>query len=207
VNNKAVATDIAAVTPVQSQIATKSVTEPAVDTTAAKVEAKPATVAVKPAKIEIKPATTETAAKVDTKAADAAKPTDTPIKTPVSDAGKPAATVVASDASKSGETAAKSDNTTNMTAEAGPSDTGAKVIEQAPLKPSEGSVIIRRGDTLWQISRRVYGLGVRYTTIYLANKTQIQDPDEIMPGQIFSVPDKPLPNAEELHRKRLGLDK
>jgi nucleoid-associated protein YgaU len=78
-----------------------------------------------------------------------------------------------------------------------------KVIEQAPLKQSEGSVIIRRGDTLWQISRRVYGKGVRYTTIYVANKTQINDPDRIMPGQIFSMPGKWLDNAEELHKERL----
>ncbi|MGV3551724.1 LysM peptidoglycan-binding domain-containing protein [Rhizobium sp.] len=78
-----------------------------------------------------------------------------------------------------------------------------KVIEQAPLTQSEGSVIIRRGDTLWQISRRVYGKGVRYTTIYVANQGQIEDPDRIKPGQIFSMPGKWLDNAEELHKKRL----
>ncbi len=64
-------------------------------------------------------------------------------------------------------------------------------------------MIIRRGDTLWQISRRVYGQGVRYTTIYLANQQQIQNPDLIEPGQIFDVPEKALPNAEEIHRNRL----
>lgn len=78
-----------------------------------------------------------------------------------------------------------------------------KVIEQAPLKQSEGSVIIRRGDTLWQISRRVYGKGVRYTTIYVANRTQIEDPDRIMPGQIFTMPGQWLENAEELHKERV----
>jgi nucleoid-associated protein YgaU len=79
-----------------------------------------------------------------------------------------------------------------------------KLIEQAPLKPSQSaSVIIRHGDTLWQISRRVYGLGVRYTTIYLANEQQIRDPDRIMPGQVFGVPEKYLPNSEELHRERI----
>lgn len=83
-------------------------------------------------------------------------------------------------------------------------DSQPKVIEQAPLKPSQSSsVIIRRGDTLWQISRRVYGLGVRYTTIYLANEDQIADPDRIMPGQIFGMPEKYLPNSEELHRERM----
>lgn len=79
-----------------------------------------------------------------------------------------------------------------------------KTIEQAPLTASNSMVIIRRGDTLWQISRRVYGLGVRYTTIYMANEAQIVNPDRILPGQIFGVPKDALPNAEELHRKRLS---
>ncbi|WP_320199374.1 LysM peptidoglycan-binding domain-containing protein [Agrobacterium sp. rho-13.3] len=81
--------------------------------------------------------------------------------------------------------------------------TGPKTFEQAPLAHSDSAVIIRRGDTLWQISRRVYGQGVRYTTIYLANQDQIKNPDLIEPGQIFGVPENALPNAEELHRKRL----
>ncbi|EKF20360.1 LysM peptidoglycan-binding domain-containing protein [Nitratireductor pacificus] len=58
------------------------------------------------------------------------------------------------------------------------------------LAPVDGSVIIRRGDTLWHISRRVYGRGVRYTTIYLANREQIENPDRIWPGQVFAVPQK-----------------
>lgn len=81
--------------------------------------------------------------------------------------------------------------------------TGPKTFEQAPLAHSDSAVIIRRGDTLWQISRRVYGQGVRYTTIYLANQDQIKNPDLIEPGQIFGVPESALPNAEELHRKRM----
>lgn len=86
-------------------------------------------------------------------------------------------------------------------------DAGARTIAQAPLTQSEAaSVIIRRGDTLWQISRRVYGgQGVRYTTIYLANQDQIANPDVIQPGQIFGVPKKALPDpeAEKIHRERL----
>ncbi|ARQ09535.1 peptidoglycan-binding lysin domain-containing protein [Rhizobium etli] len=79
-----------------------------------------------------------------------------------------------------------------------------KTIEQAPLTANNAAVIIRRGDTLWQISRRTYGLGVRYTTIYIANEDKIVDPDRIRPGQIFGLPKDALPNAEELHRKRLS---
>ncbi|KQV63919.1 Ig-like domain-containing protein [Rhizobium sp. Root1220] len=77
-------------------------------------------------------------------------------------------------------------------------------VEQAPLTESKETIIIRRGDTLWQISRRVYGLGVRYTTIYVANEEKINNPDRILPGQIFGLPKDALPNAEELHRKRLS---
>ncbi|HXV28709.1 MAG TPA: LysM peptidoglycan-binding domain-containing protein [Sinorhizobium sp.] len=78
-------------------------------------------------------------------------------------------------------------------------------IQQAPLQESKTSVIIRRGDTLWQISRRVYGAGVRYTTIYLANRAQIENPDLIQPGQVFGVPDEALSDdeAREIHRKRV----
>ena len=50
------------------------------------------------------------------------------------------------------------------------------------------SVIIRKGDTLWQIARRVYGKGVTFSTIYNANVAQITDPNRIFPGQIFTVP-------------------
>jgi nucleoid-associated protein YgaU len=77
-------------------------------------------------------------------------------------------------------------------------------IEQAPLQESKDTIIIRRGDTLWQISRRVYGLGVRYTTIYVANEDKITNPDRILPGQIFGLPKDVLPNAEELHRRRMS---
>ncbi|WP_420410013.1 LysM peptidoglycan-binding domain-containing protein [Hoeflea sp.] len=81
--------------------------------------------------------------------------------------------------------------------------TEPRTIVQEPLASAPGAVIIRRGDTLWQISRRTYGQGVRYTTIYLANRSQIENPDRIQPGQVFSVPDSPLENAEELHRQRI----
>ena len=76
-------------------------------------------------------------------------------------------------------------------------------VVQEALEPRDSSVIIRRGDTLWHISRRIYGRGVRYTTIYLANTDQIQDPHWIEPGQIFAVPEEPVGNAEEIHRRLL----
>ena len=50
------------------------------------------------------------------------------------------------------------------------------------------ALIIKPGDNLWQISRRTYGRGVRYTTIYNANRDQIRDPNRIYIGQIFRIP-------------------
>jgi nucleoid-associated protein YgaU len=51
---------------------------------------------------------------------------------------------------------------------------------------------VSRGDSLWRISKRVYGNGLRYTTIYEANQKQIRDPRLIYPGQLFVLPgDKP----------------
>jgi nucleoid-associated protein YgaU len=81
---------------------------------------------------------------------------------------------------------------------------GVKTYEQTPLAVNNNAVIIRHGDTLWQISRRTYGLGVRYTTIYLANEDQINNPDRILPGQVFGLPKDALPNSEELHRQRMS---
>ncbi len=68
---------------------------------------------------------------------------------------------------------------------AGGSPTGATA--QAEL-PRPNAVIIRRGDNLWTISRRTYGRGIRYTTIYTANKDQIRNPHMIFPGQVFMLP-------------------
>ena len=80
-----------------------------------------------------------------------------------------------------------------------------KSIEQAPLKESKDSVIIRKGDTLWQISRRVYGRGVRYTTIYLANQDLINNPNKIAPGQVFGVPGKVSQTDEEAEKANREL--
>ncbi|WP_052699858.1 LysM peptidoglycan-binding domain-containing protein [Martelella endophytica] len=94
------------------------------------------------------------------------------------------------------------------TAPAGESETqddGTQTFMQPQLQGSDNAVIIRRGDNLWRISRRLYGRGVRYTTIYLANEPQIVNPNIILPGQVFSVPVDPLPigEAETIHRRLL----
>lgn len=62
------------------------------------------------------------------------------------------------------------------------------------------SVIIRSGDNLWRVSRRILGRGIRYSTIYDANKDQISDPNLIFPGQIFDLPKQA--NKEELSQSQ-----
>lgn len=57
-----------------------------------------------------------------------------------------------------------------------------------PVVRQLGTVTVKRGDSLWRISRRVYGRGIRYSTIYDANSDQIRDPDRIYPGQVFVMP-------------------
>ncbi len=71
------------------------------------------------------------------------------------------------------------------------------------LEHADSAVIIRRHDTLWRISRRVYGQGVRYSTIYLANQDQIRNPDRIWPGQVFKVPGKSQ-EGEAANLKAMG---
>jgi nucleoid-associated protein YgaU len=76
----------------------------------------------------------------------------------------------------------------------GPAGTSATTVAAVPIKPGETlvaeiqSVTVERGDSLWRISRKVLGQGVRYTQIYEANATQIRDPNRIWPGQIFVAP-------------------
>jgi nucleoid-associated protein YgaU len=79
---------------------------------------------------------------------------------------------------------------TERSVAAGPPPVDVPEVTAPKLQNVKSAVIIRRGDTLWRISRRVYGRGIRYSTIYQANRQQIQDPDRIWPGQVFRVPEK-----------------
>ena len=84
----------------------------------------------------------------------------------------------------------------------------AATAGEPPLLPA-GRVIIRRGDNLWTLSRRVYGRGTRYTTIFDANRGQIRDPGLIFPGQVFDLP-RPdpvwgaVPGVEALENRATG---
>jgi nucleoid-associated protein YgaU len=69
----------------------------------------------------------------------------------------------------------------------------AEPVDAATAKPDpalagSGAAKVRRGDNLWQISRKLLGDGVRYTQIYEANSQQIRNPNLIYPGQVFVLP-------------------
>jgi nucleoid-associated protein YgaU len=65
----------------------------------------------------------------------------------------------------------------------------AVAVEAVELSRSRpGTMIVRRGDTLWDIAERVYGDGSRYQTIYRANRDVIPRPGALRPGQVLEIP-------------------
>lgn len=65
----------------------------------------------------------------------------------------------------------------------------AKLNEDKKEIQTGSAVIIRRGDSLWKVARRNYGAGIRYTTIFDANRDQVRDPHRIYPGQVLKIPE------------------
>ncbi len=49
-------------------------------------------------------------------------------------------------------------------------------------------IVIQPGNSLWRVSRVIYGKGIKYTVIFDANRDQIRNPNRIYPGQIFAAP-------------------
>ncbi len=47
--------------------------------------------------------------------------------------------------------------------------------------------MIKKGDCLWNIALKEYGRGTEYLILFEANKSQIQDPNKIYVGQVFSI--------------------
>lgn len=56
------------------------------------------------------------------------------------------------------------------------------------LRQARAGVLVRPGNSLWHIARRVYGRGNQYTLIFQENSEQIKDADLIYPGQLFKLP-------------------
>lgn len=63
---------------------------------------------------------------------------------------------------------------------------GDKVAQ--PDRPKRQIIRVRRGDSLWRISRRHLGNGKKWAAFYKANKKKIDNPDLIFPGQTLIIP-------------------
>ena len=124
-------------------------------------------------------------------------------KTEEPSASEPESVKTAETEPQNAETAAKAPEPETQAAaepQAPEPDVQTAAKQAAPAAPAEtvapaltkvdASVIIRRGDSLWRISRRIYGRGVRYSTIYLANKDKVTNPNKIWPGQVMMIPEK-----------------
>ena len=67
------------------------------------------------------------------------------------------------------------------------------VVVQTPSRPATTAPTTRtytvvRGDCLWNIAKKYYGNGSKYTKIYNANRDKIKNPSLIYPGQVFVIP-------------------
>ena len=69
-----------------------------------------------------------------------------------------------------------------------PFQRAAPALDKMADASPEPFVIVQPGNSLWRLARRVYGQGMRYTTIFQANEDQIKDPDLIYPGQVLALP-------------------
>jgi LysM domain. len=55
--------------------------------------------------------------------------------------------------------------------------------------PAAQTYTVKKGDCLWNIAKKFYGSGAKYTVIYKANKSVIGgNPNRIYPGQVYTIP-------------------
>lgn len=66
----------------------------------------------------------------------------------------------------------------------------APKLKDTRAKPKQPKTyVVKKGDSLWKISKKVYGNGSKHNDIYAANKGTIgNNPGAIYPGQKFIIP-------------------
>lgn len=62
------------------------------------------------------------------------------------------------------------------------------VTRPATTAPTTRTYTVVRGDCLWNIAKKYYGNGSKYTTILNANRNQIRNANLIYPGQVLTIP-------------------
>lgn len=58
----------------------------------------------------------------------------------------------------------------------------------SPAPSTNKTYTVKSGDCLWNIAKKFYGDGSKYTVIYNTNKSKIKNPNLIYPGQVFTIP-------------------
>ena len=94
---------------------------------------------------------------------------------------------------------AAAERAAKIQAEAEAREAAQKAAEEAERNKVRHTVVA--GETLSHISLKYYKTANRWKEIYEANKDQIRDPDQIYPGQIFTVPDANPPETIDPERK------
>lgn len=64
-----------------------------------------------------------------------------------------------------------------------------KTSNRTSSKSKSGKYTVKKGDCPWNIAKKFYGKGAKYTVIYNANKKVIgSNPNRIYPGQVLTIP-------------------
>lgn len=58
----------------------------------------------------------------------------------------------------------------------------------ATSAPKAKTYTVKKGDSLWAITKRYTGNGARYNELYNANRSIIKNPNLIYPGQVLTLP-------------------
>lgn len=65
----------------------------------------------------------------------------------------------------------------------------ASVFRETRSAPKYTQYTVKKGDTLWAISKKYLGNGERYKEIYNLNKDILKSPSLIYPGQVLKLPE------------------
>ncbi len=96
--------------------------------------------------------------------------------------------LTADSAETSGEkTEEASEETKEEPSEETKEETSKEVMENAP-EASGDTYTVTKGDSLWKISKKLYGTGTRWEEIYELNKDILSDPDRIDIDQVLKLP-------------------
>lgn len=61
-------------------------------------------------------------------------------------------------------------------------------ISNAPTPKANTTYTVKKGDSLWAISKKFYGDGNKFNKIADANKAKIKDPNKIQIGMVLTIP-------------------